>query len=83
MGDDGTHGKRNEIHARVQGVGTEPAACRRHHLRAHGGTDGLVHHSDRGVQYTGTVYTTRVMEYGTLPSTGTHSASPTCCWVMP
>ena len=38
---------------------------------SHGGTDGLVHHSDHGVQYTGTVYTTRVMEYGMLPSTGT------------
>lgn len=37
---------------------------------AHGGTDGLVHHSDHGVQYTGTAYTTRVMEYGMLPSTG-------------
>ena len=38
---------------------------------SHGGTDGLVHHSDHGVQYTSTVYTTRVMEYGMLPSTGT------------
>lgn len=37
---------------------------------ARGGTDGLVHHSDHGVQYTGTVYTTKVMEYGMLPSTG-------------
>lgn len=36
-----------------------------------GGTDGLVHHNDHGAQYTGTVYTTRVMEYGMLPSTGT------------
>lgn len=36
---------------------------------AHGGTDGLVHHSDHGVQYTGTVYTSRVKEYGMLPST--------------
>ena len=36
-----------------------------------GGTDGLIHHSDHGAQYTGTVYTTRVMEYGMLPSTGT------------
>ena len=50
---------------------------------AHGGTDGLVHHSDHGVQCTGTVYTSRVKEYGMPPSTGTHSASPTCCWVMP
>ncbi len=49
----------------------------------HGGTDGLVHHSDHGAQYTGTVYTSRVKEYGMPPSTGTHSASPTCCWVMP
>ena len=37
---------------------------------SHGGTDGLVHHSDHGVQYTGTVYTTRVGEFGMLPSTG-------------
>ena len=36
-----------------------------------GGTDGLIHHGDHGTQYTGTVYTTRVMEYGMLPSTGT------------
>lgn len=49
----------------------------------HDGTDGLVHHSDHGVQYTGTVYTSRVKEYGMPPSTGTHSASPTCCWVLP
>ncbi len=38
---------------------------------SHGGTDGLVHHSDHGAQYTGTVYTTRVGEFGMLPSTGT------------
>ena len=38
---------------------------------SHGGADGLVHHGDHGVQYTSTVYTTRVMEYGMLPSTGT------------
>lgn len=38
---------------------------------AHGGTDGLVHHSDHGVRHTGTVHATRVMEYGILPSTGT------------
>lgn len=37
----------------------------------HDGTDGLVHHSDHGAQYTGTVYAARVMEYGMLPSTGT------------
>lgn len=36
-----------------------------------GGTDGLIHHSGHGTQYTGTVYTTRVMGYGMLPSTGT------------
>ena len=36
----------------------------------HGGTDGLVHHSDHGSQYTSLVYTTRVREYGMLPSTG-------------
>ena len=36
-----------------------------------GGADGLIHHSGHGAQYTGTVYTTRVMEYGMLPSTGT------------
>ncbi len=36
-----------------------------------GGADGLIHHSDHGTQCTGTVYTTRVMEYGMLPSTGT------------
>lgn len=38
---------------------------------SHGGTDGLVHHSDHGTQYTGTVHTTQVREYGMLPSTGT------------
>jgi len=36
-----------------------------------GGADGLIHHSDHGTQCTGTVCTTRVMEYGMLPSTGT------------
>ena len=36
-----------------------------------GGADGLIHQSDHGTQCTGTVYTTRVMEYGMLPSTGT------------
>ena len=34
-------------------------------------TDGLIRHSGHGTQYTGTVYTTRVMGYGMLPSTGT------------
>ena len=38
---------------------------------SHGGADGLIHHSDHGTQCIGTVYTTRVMEYGMLPSTGT------------
>ena len=37
----------------------------------HGGTQGLVRHSDHGTQYISTVYTTRVKEYGMLPSTGT------------
>ena len=37
----------------------------------HGGTQGLVRHGDHGARYIGTVYTTRVPEYGTLPSTGT------------
>ena len=38
---------------------------------SHGGTDGLVHHSDHGAQYIGLVYTTRVGEFGMLPSAGT------------
>ena len=38
---------------------------------SHGGTDGLVRHSDHGVQCISAVYATRVMEYGMLPSTGT------------
>ena len=37
----------------------------------HGGTDGLVHHSDHGARCIGLVYTTRVGEFGMLPSTGT------------
>ena len=36
-----------------------------------GGADGLIHHSGHGAQCIGTVYTTGVMEYGVLPSTGT------------
>ena len=36
-----------------------------------GGADGLIRHSGHGTQCIGTVYTTRVMEYGMLPSTGT------------
>ena len=42
---------------------------------SHGGTDGLVHHSDHGAQYIGLVYATRVGEFGMLPSTGTVGAS--------
>ena len=38
---------------------------------SHGGADGLVHHSDHGAQYISLVYTTRVGEFGMLPSTGT------------
>lgn len=38
---------------------------------SHGGTDGLVHHSDHGAQYISLVYTTGVGEFGMLPSTGT------------
>ena len=38
---------------------------------SHGGTDGLVHHSDHGAQYISLVYTTRVGEFGMLPSAGT------------
>ena len=37
----------------------------------HGGTEGLVHHSDHGIQCIGLVYATRVREFGMLPSTGT------------
>ena len=36
-----------------------------------GGADGLIRHGGHGTQCTGTVYTTRVMGYGMLPSTGT------------
>ncbi len=42
---------------------------------SHGGTDGLVHHSDHDAQYIGLVYATRVGEFGMLPSTGTVGAS--------
>ncbi|BAF40154.1 transposase [Bifidobacterium adolescentis] len=38
---------------------------------SHGGTDGLVHHSDHGAQYISLVCTTRVGEFVMLPSTGT------------
>lgn len=37
----------------------------------HGGTQGLVRHSDHGSQYISLVCTTRVMEHGMPPSTGT------------
>ena len=37
----------------------------------HGGTQGLVRHGDHGARYIGTMCTTRVPEYGMLPSTGT------------
>ena len=39
--------------------------------RAHGGTEGCVHHSDHGSQYISLVYSARVEEYGMPPSTGT------------
>ena len=38
---------------------------------SHGGTDGLVHHSDHGARYISLVYTARVGEFGMLPSAGT------------
>ena len=38
---------------------------------SHGGTDGLVHHSDHGARYISLVGTTRGGESGMLPSTGT------------
>ena len=38
---------------------------------SHGGTDGLVHHSDHGARYISLVCTTRVGEFGMLPSAGT------------
>jgi len=38
---------------------------------SHGGTDGLVHHSDHGARCIGLVYTTGVGEFGMLPSAGT------------
>lgn len=38
---------------------------------SHGGTDGLVHRSDHGAQHISLVCTTRVGEFGMLPSTGT------------
>ncbi|OTA27854.1 hypothetical protein B9T39_07720 [Alloscardovia macacae] len=33
-------------------------------------TQGLIHHSDHGVQYISRVYSQRVEDYGLLPSTG-------------
>ena len=38
---------------------------------SHGGTDGLVHHSDHGARYISLVCTTKVGEFGMLPSAGT------------
>lgn len=38
---------------------------------SHGGTDGLVHRSGHGARCIGLVYTTRVGEFGMLPSAGT------------
>lgn len=38
---------------------------------SHGGTDGLVHHSDHGAQCIGLVYATGVGEFGMPPPTGT------------
>lgn len=38
---------------------------------SHGGTDGLVHHSDHGARYISLVCTTRIGEFGMLPSAGT------------
>ena len=38
---------------------------------SHGGTDGLVHHSDHGARCISLVCTTRVGEFGMLPSAGT------------
>jgi putative transposase len=37
----------------------------------YGDVDGLMHRSDHGAQYISLVYTTKVGEFGTLPSTGT------------
>ena len=37
---------------------------------SHGGADGLIRHGGHGAQCIGAVYTTRVMGYGMLPSTG-------------
>ena len=45
-----------------------------------GGTDGLIRHGDHGTQHISTVYTTGVMEYGMLPSTGTVGDSYETPW---
>jgi transposase InsO family protein len=37
----------------------------------HGGTRGLIHHSDHGTQYISTLYGTHLEENGILASTGT------------
>ena len=41
----------------------------------HGETDGVVHHSDRGVQYTSIRYTERLEEAGAAPSVGSRGDS--------
>ena len=42
-----------------------------HWAALHGNTQGLIHHSDHGVQYISQVYSKRVQDYGMLSSTGT------------
>jgi putative transposase len=43
--------------------------------RQHGGLDGLVHHSDRGVQYLAIRYTQRLAEEGAVTSVGSRGDS--------
>jgi putative transposase len=43
--------------------------------RQHGGLDGLVHHSDRGVQYLAIRYTERLAEEGAVTSVGSRGDS--------
>jgi transposase InsO family protein len=45
------------------------------HARRPSRSDGLVHHSDRGVQYVSIRYTERLAEAGVLPSVGSVGAS--------
>lgn len=40
--------------------------------------DGLVHHSDRGVQYLAIRYTERLAEAGVVPSVGSRGDSYDC-----